>query len=248
MKYRRGRKKSVPDSRTLRFADYVKPKALAAPPKAVNWYSEVSSWPMYANDTLGCCTISALGHAQNAWTKYATGVEAGPTRDQVINAYNKLSPKDDGVDMLTSLKYFAKTGIGGKKIAAYCQLDNGSLEQAKLAIELFGGVYFGLELPDAIVNAPDMLTIPWDVASCGRVGDPNEGHAVWISGYETTDYFFFDPITWAKRITMSGSAYQDWGDEVYAIVSPQWIAKNGLSPSGFDLAQLLSDRAAVAAA
>jgi hypothetical protein len=246
MQYRLGRKKSKPDSRTLRFRDYFRPLEFVPPPKDENWYGKVSSWNMYGNDQYGSCGMAALGHAQEAWTTYAEGIEAGPTLDQVLNAYNILSPHDDGVDMLTSLKFFAKTGIGGKKIAAYVALEPGNLEQAKLAIQLFGGVYFGLNLPDAITSAPDMLKIHWDVATCGKVGDPNNGHAVWLSGYKSSDFFFFEPITWGQRISMSATAYQDWGEECYAIVSPQWINKVGYSPSGFNLAQLLVDRAAIA--
>jgi hypothetical protein len=246
--FRLGRNKSAPDSRTLKFADYLKPEALAPAPPATNWYGNVPNWPMFGNDKFGDCTIAALCHAQDTWTTYASGVETGPTLSQALDVYHTLSPNDTGCDMLTTLKYFAKHGIGGKTIAAYCALDIHSLHQAQTAINLFGGIYFGLNLPDAITHAPDMLTIPWDVAECGRVGNPASGHAVWMNGYaHSTGYLFFDTITWAARIQMSGTAYQDWGEECYAIVSTEWIAANGTSPSGFNLAQLLLDRAAISA-
>jgi hypothetical protein len=44
---------------------------------------------------------------------------------------------------------------------------------------------------------------------------------------------------------MGWSAYDAYVDEVYAVVTPQWIEANGLSPSGFNLEQLLADRAVV---
>jgi hypothetical protein len=242
-----GRIPSKHDSRTLRFADYLsQPESLAKPPASMNWYSAVKAFPMYGNDSLSDCTIAALAHAQNAWTTYATGTEGGPTLSEVESAYYALSPNDTGADMLSTLKYFTRHGIGGQKIAAYCAIDPKNLVQAQMAIQLFGGVYFGLNLPAAIVNAPDMLTIPWNVATCGAVGDPSNGHAIHLAGYRNTDYLFFDAITWAHRIDMSGTAYTDWGDECYAIVSQQWIEATGVSPSGFNLVQLLADRAAIA--
>jgi hypothetical protein len=40
-------------------------------------------------------------------------------------------------------------------------------------------------------------------------------------------------MTWAFQ--------QAYFDELYAVVTPDWIAANGNAPSGFDLAQLQSD-------
>ena len=249
MQYRLGRNPSIPDPRTLKFGDYLIPSQLPSAPSFAGYFTEVWQWPMFGNDQYGDCTFAALAHQMNAWTKYATGVERGPLIDDVLKAYFALSPNDTGADMLSTLKYTAKTGIGeGNKIAAYVQLDLANHAQLETAIYLFGNVYLGLALPDAIVNDADPLTIPWIVPTEGAVGEwapnPNNGHAIAAVGYGV-GASYLDIVTWGKRIGMGWSAYCDYVDEAYALVSTQWIAKAGNSPSGFDLAQLLLDRAAL---
>jgi len=248
MLYRLGRKPSKPDSRTLKFRNYMTQK-LAPPPTRAGYFTEVWNWQMYGNDRYADCTIAALGHEMNAWTKYASGVERGPSTSEVLKAYFALSPNDDGCDMLSTLKYASKKGIGdGNKIAAYVQLDLANHLQLETAISLFGNVYLGLALPDAIVNASDPLTIPWIVPIEGDVGEwapnTNNGHAIAAVGYGNKPSYL-DIVTWGARIGMGWSAYLDYVDEAWAIVSTQWIDKVGTSPSGFNLAQLMIDRSAI---
>jgi hypothetical protein len=120
---------------------------------------------MYANDTQGDCVIAALGHQQNSWTEYATGTEGGPTLAQVESVYKTLSPNDTGVDMLTSLKYISHYPLGESVIAAYVALDLRNHAQAKTAIDMFGSIFIGLSLPNAIVNSRNPLDIPWGCAN-----------------------------------------------------------------------------------
>ena len=56
-----GKKPAVFDSRTLRLGAYLTSR-LPAPPAAVDWGKNVSSWPMYLNDKYGDCTCAAVGH------------------------------------------------------------------------------------------------------------------------------------------------------------------------------------------
>ncbi len=251
MKYRMGRKPSTPQQRARvpRFADYVtRPTALPTPPELVVYYPKVKSpWGMLGNDTLGDCTIAALAHLVQCWEANALGVQGGPTLAQVEAAYKTLSPNDTGCDMVTTLEYMTNVGIGGHKIAGYAALDLGNKDQMSLATYLFGGLYIGLCLPNAIVNASDPLTIPWNVHNCGAVGNPNDGHAIAGVGYNLTHGPYLDVVTWGARIGMGLSGYDAWVDEVYAIVSSDWIeTKSGLSPSGFDIEQLVVDCAGIA--
>lgn len=251
--FKLGRKKSIPDRRTLRFRDYLTLGRLTPEKPPVDWYSEVYNWPMYSNDTLGCCVISALGHLGNLWSKYSTGVEGGPTDAEVVTAYKVLSPDDDGVDILTALQYMDKTGIGGHRIAAYVALDPGDLIQAKLCVDIFGAVLIGLELPDAITNAENMLGIQWDVpegastTSGEWAPDPNNGHCVILPGYLTSGLgAHFPMVTWGQMAPMSDNFYQAYSDEAYGLVSADWLRLNGRSPSGYNISQLLADRAVIA--
>ncbi len=48
-------------------------------------------------------------------------------------------------------------------------------------------------------------------------------------------------VTWGGLLKMSANFELDYVDEMYAVLSVDWIEKTGLSPSGFDLAQLQQD-------
>lgn len=247
MNHRLGRKPSKPDNRTLRFRDYVKPGLLGPPPLDAGWYTEVYRWPMYANDSEGDCVIAAWGHLRNLWTKYATGIEGGPTLADILAVYNHLSPGNDGVDMLTALRYATKTGLGGKKIRAYAALTPGDVREAELCVSIFGAALIGLELPDAITNSSNMLEIPWAIPagasteSGSWAPNPNSGHCVIAPGYREP-HQNFEIVTWGAVIAMSDAFYNVMSDEAYLVISDEWIERNGKSPSGFDLEQLLLDR------
>ena len=208
---------------------------------------------MYGNDTYGCCTFAALAHAMRSWTAYshADGVAVGPSDGQVLDAYFAVSPDDTGADMLTTLKYFSRIGIGGQTILAYAALDVTNHEQVEMAIALFGGVYVGLSLPFEVADAANPFTVSWKVPLAGAVGlwapDTNAGHAVWAVGYPGLNPAdpHLDVITWDAIISMDWNFWSDYVDEAYVLVSKEWIAANGLAPSGFNLAQLLADRAAI---
>jgi hypothetical protein len=105
-----------------------------------------------------------------------------------------------------------------------------------------------LALPDfAVPPGTDFLTIPWLVPGKGAVGDaapnPANGHCVPAVAY---DQRFIYVVTWGAIKTMSWQFYAAYADEAFAVLSPDWIDKKvGTSPSGFDMAALQKDLAAV---
>jgi len=245
--------KHVPkfDKRTLLFGKYLT-AALQPPPPAVDYSKPVAVWPMMGNDTYGDCTCAAAGHMVEEWTAN-TGTEKTLSNTQILAAYNHFAKgnADAGANMLDVLKYWRKTGIGGDKITAYTQLEPKNDTQAMDAINLFGNCYIGVALPNfAVTPGSDFLKTPWVVPPGGPVGDaapnPNNGHCIPAVGYVARNLYV---VTWGALKSMSWQFYDAYADEVFAVLSNDWnSAKVGTAPSGFNLAALQKDLAAVIAA
>lgn len=228
------------DPRTLMFAVYA---TLPTPPKLVDWTPAVAgNWPMMKNDQLGDCTIAAAGHLIELWTAN-TGKIVVPADADIVTAYAAVSgydpatgEGDGGAVELDVLNYWRSAGIAGHKIAGYVSVNPKNQTHVQQAIDLFGGLYLGMALPNAWQGAPS-----WSQPD-NQDGDnaPGSwgGHAVPAVAYNGDG---LTVITWGEALHMTWGAVSTYCDEAYAIVTQDWIEATGKSPSGFDLSQLLID-------
>lgn len=250
-----GRFKSKPDSRTLKMARYRTGIAVKVP-NFVDYFSPVKQWGMMDNDTLGDCTCAAAGHMVEQWTTLADGyVETIIPDSSALTMYKQACgyvpgdpSTDQGGDMRTVLNYFRQTGLkdvagNTHKIFAYISVNPLNLQEVKEAIYLFGNVYCGVGLPNTVQNeenpgncwsvAPDYKTNP--DAAVGSLG----GHCIPLVGYSDKA---FPLSSWGSIYYMTPNFLQMYCDELYAVLSMDWIeAGSKLSPSLFDFAQLQSD-------
>jgi hypothetical protein len=235
-----GRKAIRTDSRTLKLAKYMTAALPAAPP-AKDWTKGITNWGMMLNDKLGCCTIAAVAHAVQVFSANASTEVTVPDA-QVLHyyeAWDGYNPKDPSTDSggieLDVLNGWKKGGFDKHKLFAFTDLDRTNLEQVRQAINLFGGVYIGVELP---LTAQTQAT--WDVVANG--GDKAKsgswgGHAVFVPKYDAES---FTCITWGQPKTMTVTFWNAYVDEAHAILSHDWITTKG-APSGFALAELQTD-------
>ncbi len=233
------------DPRTLRAAIYM--LGLPKAPSSQDWGAKVKSWPMMVNDRLGDCTCAAAGHLVQAWTADAA-VQLIVTDQQVVDFYTLVSgydPKDPTTDRgaieLIVLNYWKQFGIGGHKIAGYAKVNQRNQLEAQQCIFLFGGLYIGLGLP---LSAQEQIGGVWSVSH-----DPKKalhgswgGHAVPIVAYDKNT---FTCVTWGKLQKMTWEFFYTYCDEAYALLTQDFITKEGKSPSGFNLEALQADLAIV---
>lgn len=235
------------DPRTFRLQKYLNTR-LPVPPAEVSWVATVPNWPMYLNDRIGDCVIAAMAHMVNQWSWYARGDEAPISDQDVLTVYERVggyvpgdASTDNGCDMLSALNDWRKNGIRGHKILGYAQVDQSNLTEVFQAIELFGSLFTGIQLP---ISAQDETA--WTVPNGGPVmnGSPGSwgGHAVPIDAASPKSRTC---ITWGSRLKMSPNFFRDYVDECYAVLSEDWIETSGLSPSQFNLAQLQVDLASL---
>lgn len=258
--FKLGRKRPLSRPPMLRLSNYLLRGATPPPPVRGDYAGPALNRDglenVLHNDTLGCCTISGIGHIIDVFHANA-GTGLSVTSDQVIAlyeaacGYNPSDPStDQGGDEITVLNYWRDRGIDGNglyKSAGYVSVNAADPVELRTAIWLFGNVYWGIELPDAWVSPfPSASGFTWDVA-----GDPNpnNGHCVISYGYNENGPFI---DTWGIFGTMTDAACAKYaagtgGGECYAILSQDWIkTATGESPSGFAFAQLQADLAALA--
>jgi hypothetical protein len=120
-------------------------------------------------------------------------------------------------------------------------VEPGNHLHVRQASTLFGGIYIGLELP---VTAQDQDV--WAVPAGGAKGPgaPGSwgGHAVNVVGY---DAHGLTVITWGAKKRMTWAFWDAYCEEAYALLSRDFIRASGKAPSGFSLAQLQKDLAAL---
>jgi hypothetical protein len=248
--YKLGKQPKRTDIRTLQLSNYL--KGAVAPPAQVDWGTKVTSWGMLGNDTVGDCAWAGQAHADMLWSSNTKPAPLDITTTEVLAAYSavtgynpkdngpKGNPTDQGTNLIDALKYWRTTGIDGQTITAFVEVDRKNLDHVKMAIDLFGCVYLGVELPDAVLPTPSHIP-PWTVAPNGTKGnapDPQNGHCIIYSAYDASGPTV---ISWGTTVPASWAFHSAYCDELYAMVAPDWFGRSGVDPQGVDMAALQHD-------
>ncbi len=206
------------------------------------------------NQTYGCCVWAAAFKQDVAWLRDAGDAKSpDPTEADCLASYSRDAGFDPGKpstdvggDLQTALAGFKAKGLyldGRGKPASWCAVDPTKPELVRAAIDAFGSLYTGCSLAPEWVQAPEEGFV-WDVASPGR---EDLGHCTaWFDydsvGVIVNSWGLFGRITWDAVARYWAKAARG---EVYAVFSPDWLAKaTQESPSGLDAAQLAQDVAA----
>ena len=242
-KFRLGRKAVKTDSRTLRLAKYA--QALAPPPASVNWAKGITQFGMALNDTLGDCTIAGVAHAIQIWTANSQTEVTIP--DSIIQNYystwDGYVPGDPSTDNggieLDVLNDWRKSNLGGHHLLGFADPAVHNMTQIKQAINLFGGAYIGFNVPQSVMDSADDPTVLWDVNGDNTIIG---GHCVFVPKYDADGTLTC--ISWGKLYRMSAAFWTQFVDEAHALLLATWI-RNNKTPSGFDLAGMQADLAAI---
>jgi hypothetical protein len=247
-----GMKSAGIDPKIPKLSKYLAPKPgvpRISVPNEVSWIMEIDKWPMFLNDVVSDDVVAAAGHMIQQWTYYANPPGIVPTDQQILKAYEDTSgyvpgneSTDVGTDMLTVLKYWKTSGIAGHNIAGYVALTDPI--EIKAAIYLFGNAFVGLNLPNSALTQINNNQ-SWTVTDGGiytSAATPGSwgGHAVACMAASPLSVTC---ITWGQRQKISWNFLHDYTAVAYAVVSNDWIQKNGKTLAGFDFATLQADLA-----
>ena len=237
-----GRKAVKTDSRTLRLGAYLTP-ALPAPPQAVDWTKGITSFGEMLNSDLGDCTCAGLGHAVQIWSAN-TSKEITVPDSAILSAYESwcgYNPSDPSTDQggveLDVLTDFRRDGLSGHKLLAFADPNVSNLDEVRTAINLFGGIYIGMNVPNFIMDAVPQV---WDTVADDKGIDG--GHAVFVTGYDGTTFTF---ISWGEVYKMTVPYWDRYVDEAHALIGQDWFETSGVDPTGLNLAQLQEDLKAI---
>jgi hypothetical protein len=226
--------------------DYLTVSDLPPTPAVVDRASEVATWPMYGNDTIGDCTCAATGHEVQAWTRYA-GTEVTVPQADIISLYSAVSgydpatgANDNGCVIQDVLEYWQKNGIpgAGHKIAAFAQLEGWThdLDLVKTVLNIFGSVYIGLNVP-ASAETQFSAGQPWTVVADSPI---EGGHAVPVQYWGDADDQI-GCVTWGALQPMTRDFFTTYVDEVWVVITDDWLDANRETITGLNLAQLDQD-------
>ena len=231
------------DPRDLSIANYIKPSILAKLPLELDWtLKKTTPWGMMENWNLSDCTCAAAGHMIECWT--ANAKKENIIRDKAIlkafialSGYDPTTGKNDNPIYLSdAMNYWRKKGIGGHKIRAYATIQYKNHDLVKAAVYLFGGIYVGLNLPNTIKGQEVWELMPGRLTGDNAPGSFG-GHAVTVLAYDTK---YLTCISWGKKKKISWEFWDAYCDELYAIVTEDFIADNK-NPIGINLAKLAAD-------
>ncbi|MGA8727374.1 MAG: hypothetical protein WB608_01380 [Terracidiphilus sp.] len=184
----------------------------------------VTAWGVMLNDSLGCCTISGLGHSSQVAT-LNTGGEVTPPDSLIEAGYEKYCgyvpgnpATDQGGVELDILAGITRDGFNGLKLLGYVSPDPQNIDHVKKAIAYFGSVYIGAELPLSSKNQ----TI-WDAVD-GASGAPGTwgGHCMVAPRYDIDECPF---ITWGENQPATWRWWTKYVDECHVLLWDAWLKK-----------------------
>jgi hypothetical protein len=238
-----GRKAVKHDTRRLMLKKYL--PAVVTPPPAVDWTKGVTSFGMMLNDQLGCCTIAGVGHAVQVWSLNA-GEETTVPDSTILAYYEDWDGYVDG-DPSTDqggieenvLDDWRHQGFAGHTLVAYADPTVSNIAEVKTAINLFVGLYIGLNVPQSAMDSSNDNTVVWDVGGNSAIVG---GHAVYVVGYDADTVTF---VSWGQLYKMTWAFWNQFVDEAHALLGQDVFIKNGLDPQGLNVAQLQADLAQI---
>jgi hypothetical protein len=224
-----GKRPAVYDPRTPRLAPLLATH-LPDAPVAQNWAPD-TTFPIWCNDRLGCCTQVSVASAIRTWT----GAAQSPvllTNAHVVDNYSAASgyvmgqPQTDQggieVDVLNHwvTSGYERPGQTRDFLTAFGWVNPKNHDSVRRSIAFLGGLYIGVSLPGVAMTGTDWIVVP-NATIAG-------GHAVFLHGYDA-DWLYLN--SWGERVRMSWGFLDAYADEAYGLVSREnFLDTHGDSP------------------
>lgn len=209
-------------------------------PDVIDYHSKISNWPMYLNDRLGDCTCAGVGHMLQAITAYASA-EFDLTDNDVESLYERFgyipgdSSTDQGAVEQDVLQSMVNQGIEGHKYSAFAQVDHTNMDHVYAALYLFGTIYLGIACPQS-AQEQFQSGQKWTYVP----GSPIEGgHAITLQGKDQDGTLQI--VTWGTLQPMSQDFWDNYVEEAWVVISPDWLESNQETPTGLDLDGLMQE-------
>jgi len=205
---------------------------------------------MLGNDQWGDCGEAGIAHFIQTETANS-GNPLHMTLAQVLALYTAVAgfdpnagppgqnPTDQGTFLINLLNYAIENGIQCTdskgnivlwKLLGYASVDLSSIAQMRYLLDLFGGLYLGIQCPqNALSNTNNWTYDPKSPIENGHcINATGQGGA----GGHIQSWGLNIPFTWEFMLKNI--------DEGYVLFSDYWLEKSGTSPSGYSKEVLLN--------
>ena len=224
--YKLGKDRPRRDDRNLLLANILKSRLPKLPD---NYdldlaYGVPISNPMFANDELGCCVISARAHQTRRFELREQGKLLRITDADIKRQYFKeTGGADEGLVLLDSLKQWRKEGWWAAgdiyKIQAFAEVSRTGGEEIRQVIFAKIGANVGVELPiSAQAQIEDGKV--WSVTK-GPDARPRSwgGHDIVLKAWKTEGrWLLLDCITWGQEQWMTLEWWLKYCSEAYGVI------------------------------
>lgn len=247
MSYKFGKSPARINSVQLKLVDYLDTGAILPKiPASFGHENLVPDFGLLGNDRYEDCVFAGAAHEVMLWRREA-GEIVSFTDAAVLGDYAKLTGFDEsdpgtdrGTDMQAAASYRRRVGVADAsgrrhKVAAYVGLTPGDPDLLAAAAYIFGAVGVGIRFPDYAMAEFEQGK-PW--AMHHGVPKIEGGHYVSVVGRGGNGNFH--AITWGRMQEMTEGFYRRFCDEAIVYLSTEFLTA-GVSPEGFDLAQLRTD-------
>jgi hypothetical protein len=220
----------------FRLARYIDRKRLGEPPEFVD-NTEYLQPIMGKNDEIGDCTIVGQANYSLLADHMVGQTDVVITDQECIDRYAKLTgydpatgEHDDGAVETQILDDWRKDPLDSITLLGYASVDVHDDVLLRHAINLFGAIYVGIDLP-ATAQDQSGTNTDWD-ATTGMVPGSWGGHCVILPRYDwrgPTRRLW--AATWAYYQPMTQAFWRACGDEAYAPLPSVWLehSRNGLN-------------------
>jgi len=218
--YKLGKLPARVDPRTLKLSKFLVKKALPPLPATFDVdsaFTNFSDTNMFGNDQYGDCVIAGRAHMTLRFEDFEQSLLLPiSTKDCTTEYFKETGGQDSGLDMLTSLNLWRKSGLTAADkiytIYAYAQINKSNHDELMYSVFLLKGAYTGFNVPK---SAMDQFNAgqPWTVVA--NDGGIEGGHCVYIVGYDSTGPVC---VTWGAKQHMTWEFWDKYFDEAYAVI------------------------------
>jgi hypothetical protein len=204
---------------------------------------------MYLNAKLGCCTFSGIGNILRVDSSDATEISDEDVETGYIavtteegNAYDPATGAnaDAGCAEIDVLDYCVKTGVGGNKILGHAAVNAANDKQRRQALYMCGPLYPGWQLStdqqtQEIWAAGPAAAGSWG-GHCAPISDEYTDLAAVgyvINGIQIPKNIseILALLTWGSYKLARGNYVPFACDELHALLTPAWLARNRNNPA-----------------
>ena len=226
LRYGRTKKSPTPKIAVSDFVDVEKAAAVGFPIKeeqVVDLTTLIRSFAMFLNDTYGDCTCAGAAHAIQVFRALVglpfTVTDADVLRMYEASGFRPGNPStDQGWTLQAAAEFLAKVGLlGTPNIVASAAVSLTNLDEQQVALELFGGLYEGCEVPQS-AETQYHEGKPWTVTA--KESNIVGGHC--ITRPKNTLRVAGKHVTWGSLQEATEAWEKTYIDELMVFVPVDW--------------------------